>query len=159
MADRKIVIYCRYSSEMQRAESCEDQEREVRSALLRMGIDSVDAVVVNDRAESGTKASREGFCRLVEMIRTNAISILAVDDQSRLSRAENAFAFIKDLVFGGGRFISTSEGIDTSDSGWSLKVKVLELHHGETIRGMQDKVRRGQRGTGHREIGSPPRRN
>ena len=76
----------------------------------------------------------------------NEIAILAVDDQSRLSRAENSFAFIKDLVYSGGRFISTSEGIDTSNSGWSLKVKVLELHHGETIRGLQDKVKRGQRG-------------
>ena len=69
-----------------------------------------------------------------------------MDDQSRLSRAHNAFAFIQDLVFAGGRFISTKEGIDTEEPGWELKVKVLELHHSQTVRDLQHRVRRGQLG-------------
>jgi DNA invertase Pin-like site-specific DNA recombinase len=146
MAIGKVVIYCRYSSDNQRQESCEDQEREIRSALGRMGFDLTDAVVIHDNAESGTKTFRDEFARLELMIKSGEVSDLVVDDQSRLTRAENAYSFIKDLVFSGGRFLSTTEGIDTNVTGWELKVKVLELHNSETIRGLKDKVRRGQRG-------------
>ena len=59
---------------------------------------------------------------------------MAVDDQSRLSRADNVFGFIQDLVYHGGRFISTGEGIDTAQNGWELRVKVMELHNSHTIR-------------------------
>jgi hypothetical protein len=69
-----------------------------------------------------------------------------VDDQARLSRADNAFAFITDLVFSGGRFISTGEGIDTHQQGWELRVKVMELHNSTTIRELGRRVRRGQLG-------------
>jgi len=146
MSRKYVVIYSRFSSEMQRAESCDDQEREVRSALERRGIESQDAIVIRDEAESGTKSDRAGFQRLITMRNAGEIAILVVDDQSRLTRGENALAFIKDLVFSGGRFLSTSENIDTGETGWELKVKVMELHHGETIRGLREKVRRGQSG-------------
>ena len=53
---------------MQREESCEDQEREVRQGLDRKGLDARDAVVIHDRAESGTKTNRSEFERLRLMI-------------------------------------------------------------------------------------------
>ena len=53
---------------------------------------------------------------------------------------------INDVVFHGGRFISTGEGIDTSQEGWELRVKVMELHHSMTIRELGRRVRRGQKG-------------
>src|SRR5262245_10106152 len=131
---------------MQRQESCSDQEREVRACLTRMGIDSSDALVLKDEAESGTKANRDGFARLGEMIHQSEVSILAVDDQSRLSRADNACAFIQDLVFHGGRFVSTGEGIDTLQKGWKLRVKVVEIHNSATIEDLAHRVHRGQKG-------------
>jgi DNA invertase Pin-like site-specific DNA recombinase len=145
-APKGIVIYCRYSSELQRAESCADQERDVRAGLARKGIDPTNAVVLRDEAESGTKVARDGFQQLCELIARGEVAILAVDDQSRLTRANNAFAFITDLVFAGGRFISTGEDIDTAVPGWELKVQVLQLHHGQTVRDLQHRVRRGQLG-------------
>jgi hypothetical protein len=42
---RWIVIYCRYSSDMQRTESCDDQERDVRAGLARKGIDVSNVLV------------------------------------------------------------------------------------------------------------------
>ena len=80
------------------------------------------------------------------MIENNEVSVLAVDDQSRLTRGENAVSYIRDLVFRGGRFLSTSENIDTSQGGWDLRVKIGEITHGETVRGLRAKVRRGQAG-------------
>lgn len=143
---RTNVIYTRFSSEMQRNESCDDQEREVRRGLSLKGIDPCDFEVMHDRAESGTKNDRAKFEELCGMIRRGEVGILAVDDQARFSRSDNAFSFIKDLVFSGGRFLSTGEGIDTHQEGWELRVKVMELHNSTTIRELGRRVRRGQAG-------------
>jgi hypothetical protein len=80
------------------------------------------------------------------MVKAGEIGILAVDDQARLSRADNVFAFITDLVYSGSRFISTGEGIDTEQPGWELRVKVMELHNSTTIRELGRRVPRGQLG-------------
>lgn len=143
---KHLVIYTRYSSDMQREDSCEDQEREVRQGLARLGIDPHEASVIKDKAESGTKSNRSGFGQLSAMIKRGEVGVLAVDDQSRLSRADNACAFITDLVFSGGRFISTGEGIDTAQEGWELRVKIMEVHNGATIRDLGRRVLRGQKG-------------
>jgi hypothetical protein len=131
---------------MQRDESCEDQEREVRKILALKGIDACNFEVVNDRAASGTKNDRDVFNRLRSRIDRGEINIVAVDDQSRFSRADEAFCFIKDLVYFGGRFISTGEGVDTAEDGWELRVKVMELHNSTTILELGRRVRRGQLG-------------
>ena len=143
---KQIVIYTRYSSEMQREDSCEDQKREVCQGLARLGIDAQEATVIEDKAESGTKTNRAGFERLSAMIDHGEVSILAVDDQSRLSRGDNASSFITDLVYSGGRFVSTGEGIDTNQEGWELRVKIMEVHNGATIRDLGRRVHRGQKG-------------
>jgi site-specific DNA recombinase len=144
---RYDVIYTRYSSDMQSPDSCADQEREVRRALPRFGVDPDKAIVLKDEAQSGTRAERSGgFEKLCEMIRHHEVRTLAVDDQSRASRADNASQFIQDLVFAGGRFISTGEGIDTSQPGWELRVKVMEMHNSHTIRELGHRVRRGLEG-------------
>jgi site-specific DNA recombinase len=141
-----IVIYTRYSSDMQREDSCEDQKREVCRGLVRFGIDAQDGLVIEDKAESGTKTNRVGFEKLSPMIKRGEVSILAVDDQSRLSRADNASSFITDLVYSGGRYISTGEGIDTDQEGWQLRVKIMEVHNGAAILDLDRRVHRGQEG-------------
>ncbi|MBL8794789.1 MAG: recombinase family protein [Planctomycetia bacterium] len=113
----KLVISTRFSRDMRRQDSSADQERDVRAVLARTGIDTSGAVVVADEAESGTKADREKFELLKAMVGRDEVGILAVDDQSRLSRADNVFGFIQDPVYHGGRLISTGEGIDTVQKG------------------------------------------
>jgi len=144
--DKKLVISTRYSTDMQNPKSCLDQERDVRTGLTKKGIDHSDAIVIYDAGESGTKTYRDEYARLEAMVRAGEIGILAVDDQSRLSRADNVFAFITDVVYSGGRFISTGEGIDTEETGWELRVKVMELHNSTTILELGRRVRRGQLG-------------
>jgi len=144
--DKKLVISTRYSTDMQNPKSCSDQERDVRAGLTKKGIDHSDAIVIYDAGESGTKTYRDEYARLEAMVRAGEIGILAVDDQSRLSRADNVFAFITDVVYSGGRFISTGEGIDTEETGWELRVKVMELHNSTTILELGRRVRRGQLG-------------
>jgi hypothetical protein len=146
VSHKKIVIYCRYSSDMQRTDSCADQEREVRAGLARLGIHAGDAVVIRDEAESGTKANREGFQRLSRMVARGEVAVVAVDTQSRLTRGDNAHSFVKDLVYAGGRFVATAENIDTALTGWEVPVRVKELQNGLEISGLRHMVCRGQRG-------------
>ena len=68
MSNKQTVIYARYSSDMQRPDSCPDQERDVRCGLRAKNIDSTDAVVIYDEAESATQTLREGFQGLTRMI-------------------------------------------------------------------------------------------
>jgi DNA invertase Pin-like site-specific DNA recombinase len=126
----KVVIYCRFSSESQNPKSCEDQQRDIRAGLARLGIDASDAEVIDDVAVTGTTTERVGFDMIRELIRRGEAFLLAVDDQSRFSRLDNVLALVTDLVYAGGRFISVCEQIDTAIPGWKLKVRVLELHHG-----------------------------
>jgi hypothetical protein len=131
---------------LQRPESCEDQEREVRKGLARLGVDATDAVVLHDHAESGTKNDRAQFEKVLGMIKRGEVAVLAVDDQARFSRANNVYGMVTDLVFASGRFISTGEGIDTNQPGWELRVKVMELHNSTAILELGRRVRRGQLG-------------
>ncbi len=131
---------------MQRSESCDDQEREIKAALKRLGIPLTNPLVLRDEAESGTNVKRDVFVQLMGLVLTGRVRLLVVDDQSRFSRADQASLLINDVVFHGGRFISTGEGIDTHQEGWELKVKVMELHNSTTIRELARRVRRGQMG-------------
>ncbi|HEX3599607.1 MAG TPA: recombinase family protein, partial [Lacipirellulaceae bacterium] len=142
----RIVIYCRFSSELQNPKSLVDQEREIRAGLARLGIDASNAEVITDAAVSGTRTDRDGFDRIDKRIKNGEAFLLAVDDQSRFTRLANALSLITDLVFAGGRFISVCEQIDTKVEGWRLKVRVMELHHGACSDETANRVRRGQRG-------------
>ncbi|HRX84412.1 MAG TPA: recombinase family protein, partial [Phycisphaerae bacterium] len=144
--DKEYVFYTRFSSDMQRPESCEDQEREIRAGLAKLGVTCARPLVIKDQAVSGTQSGRDGFTKLMDLVHAGRVRLLVVDDQSRLSRADHAFMLINDVVFFGGRFISTGEGIDTNQEGWELRVRVMELHNSTTIRELGRRVRRGQKG-------------
>ena len=146
MSARRTVILTRYSSKMQRPASCEDQERNVRRALPARDVNPDRALVLHDRAESGTLADRPVMQQLHQMIDRGEVGVLAVDDQARFSRGDNVFQLITDLVYSGARFISTGDGVDTDEAGWELKVQMLGFHNSTTIRELGRRVRRGQEG-------------
>lgn len=141
-----VVIYCRYSTEMQSAKSLNDQEREVRAGLARRGIDHSTALVLKDQAMSGTRNDRPDFERLLSMIAKGEISILAVEEQSRLTRNFNATSIIQDLKFSGGRFLSINDNIDSDESSWKLVAGFKQMQNDATIDETASRVRRGQMG-------------
>lgn len=145
---RKVVIYARYSSSMQREESCEDQEREARDELTRKGIDHRNAVVLADKIVSGELVDRSGFQQLENMIVKGEVAILAVDNQGRATRAgaSDAYSLVKDIVYHGGRFISAAEGTDTDRNGWEVLVQIKGITHSAENRDKAKAVRRGQKG-------------
>jgi DNA invertase Pin-like site-specific DNA recombinase len=140
------VIYVRFSSELQRTESNTDQERRCREALVRMGIPPERFIVIGDEALRGTSESRPGFDQLKALIYSGRLGILISTEQSRLSRGDNIKSLIKDLVFHGGRFISVTEGVDTTRKGWKTIVGISEIHHSHSNEDTAERVRGGQEG-------------
>jgi site-specific DNA recombinase len=143
---RLIVIYVRFSTDMQRSESCDDQVRKVREYLTQLGIDPTTAMVIRDEAVSGTTSDRPGLNHLNQLLQERAVQIVAVDELSRLTRSSDAASRIEDMVFEGVRFISVFEQIDTDRDDWQLKSQFLGMHNNMAVREIAHRVRRGQEG-------------
>lgn len=141
-----LYIFTRISTLLQNPKSPEDQARQVREGLEHKGIDHKKAIVISEMGKSGTKDDRDGFRLIEERIKRGDKFILAVDDQSRFSRGSNVKNLITDLVYNGGRFISTGEGIDTEVEGWEMTVQFKEIHHSESSKDTGRRVHRGQKG-------------
>ena len=137
MESKTDVIYARYSSELQRAESIQDQERRCRDHLERMGIAHDHFELVKDEAISGTQDSRPGYDQLKELIQSGRLGKLVVTEQSRLTRGDNAKSMIKDII---------TEGIDMEKKGRQMLVGFSEIHHSRSNEDTAERVRGGQKG-------------
>lgn len=143
---QRIVLYARYSTDMQNPKSCDDQFRVIRQALDRLGIDHSQAEEIKDEGISGTDNDRPGYKRVLQLIKQRNVKLLAVDEQSRFTRNLDACSVIKNLEFGGGRFISTSEGIDTASASWALISAMRAAMNHDAIEATANRVRRGREG-------------
>ena len=156
---KKVVLYTRYSTDMQQPRSSADQERVVRQHLAGLGIDTGDAEVIHDTAQIGSREDRPGFQRLWEMVNGEEVALLAVDQQNRLSRGNNAVPFLEDLKFRGGRFIAVGDNVDTARDGWQIQAGMLQIINAHAKTDRAHAVRRGQQGRvldGHGSAGDMP---
>ena len=81
----KAAIYARYSSDLQRPASIEDQVRQCRMEIARRGWQEVEAYF--DRETPGTVSrGRSGYQSLQEAARKRRFDVIVVDELSRLSR-------------------------------------------------------------------------
>lgn len=146
MNSRINVIYVRFSSDLQRADSIINQERRCRAALERMGIPHRDFNVIADEATSGTRNDRAGFQQIKELIYSDRLGILIVTEMSRLSRGVDVKSLIIDIIFHGGHFISLQEGVDTNATNWKTLVGIGEIHHSHSNDDTAERVRSAQVG-------------
>jgi site-specific DNA recombinase len=142
---RRPLIYTRYSSDLQSDRSNEDQEREVRLLFRQKGIDDSDAFVIHDRAVSGTTNGRPGFLEMQRLVGLGLVFVIGVEDQSRASRNDDVIGVVKDMVFRGTRFLS-GDGVDTTEKGWQLKVRLLGIQNAASGENKAQLVRRGMKG-------------
>jgi DNA invertase Pin-like site-specific DNA recombinase len=146
VGSRVDVIYARFSSELQRVESNQDQARRCREHLDRMGIGHAQFRLITDEALSGTPERRPGLDQVKQLVCAGRLGILIVTELSRLSRGDNVKGFLQDIVYQGGRFVSVTEGIDTATKGWKLLTGVSEIHHSQSNEDTAARVRGGQEG-------------
>jgi DNA invertase Pin-like site-specific DNA recombinase len=138
---KRVAIYARYSSDLQREASIEDQVRVCRERVERDGGTVVE--VYADAAISGTRASnRLGLQKLMADAKERRFDAIYSEALDRLSRdQEDVAGLFKRLHFADVRIVTLAEG-EISELHVGLKGTMNALF----IKDLGDKVRRGQRG-------------
>ena len=105
----RAVIYARYSTELQREASIEDQIRLCRARIEHEGWSYLHAYT--DRAISGASALRPAYQQLLEDARREGFDIVVAEALDRLSRdQEDVAGLFKRLNFAGVRLVTLAEG-------------------------------------------------
>ncbi|WP_253276956.1 recombinase family protein [Ruegeria sp. 6PALISEP08] len=105
----RVAIYARFSSQMQRDASIDDQMRLCRERAEREGWTVVDAY--SDRAVSGASMLRPGLQALFHATQEGQVDLILAEALDRLSRDQADIAAIfKRLSFAGVGIVTLAEG-------------------------------------------------
>src|SRR5271170_5811959 len=146
----KCAIYARYSSDLQRESSAEDQIRKCRSFADLEGWTVLDEYVRSDHKISG--AGLAGRSALESLLadakrRPRPFDRILIDDTSRLARnVGDALKMVETLKFYGVGATFVSQGIDTLDKMARQLVTLNGMMDEQFLVGLADKVHRGQQG-------------
>ena len=146
----RAVIYARYSSDLQRDASIEDQVRVCRARIEVEGWRL--AGTYTDHAISGASRLRPGYQKLLEDARAHTFDIVIAEALDRLSRdQEDVAALYKQLSFAGVKLVTLTEGI-INELHVGLKGTMNALYIKDlaqkTRRGLEGRVRQGRSGGG-----------
>lgn len=145
----RAVIYARYSSDLQRDASIDDQVRVCRARADKEGWQVVE--VFADHAISGATTLRPGYQDMMAALRGGRIDFVLAESLDRFSRDQEHIAgFYKQVIYAGAKIITLAEG-DVSELHVGLKGTMGALYLRDlaqkTRRGLEGKVRAG-RGVG-----------
>jgi len=108
----KAAIYARYSSDLQRPASIDDQFESCRREIAARGW--TESATFSDAEVSGTVAGRPGYQAMMAAARKREFDVLIVDELSRLTRDPEELAGLrKRLHFWGVGLRTLADGIDT----------------------------------------------
>ena len=146
----KAAIYARYSSDLQRDASIEDQVRLCTARIETEGW--TPAATYTDHGVSGASSLRPGYQKLLEDARSGAVQVVVAEALDRLSRdQEHIAALYKQLGFAGVRLVTLAEG-EISELHVGLKGTMNALFLKDlaqkTRRGLEGRVRQGRSGGG-----------
>jgi DNA invertase Pin-like site-specific DNA recombinase len=142
----RAVIYARYSSDLQRDASIEDQVRICRKRIEAEGW--TFRQVYSDHAVSGASHLRPGYQALLQDARKGAFDIVLSESLDRLSRdQEHVAGLYKQLSYHGISLITLTEG-EISELHVGLKGAMSALYLKDlaqkTRRGLEGRVRQGR---------------
>jgi len=119
MTETRVALYARYSSELQRDASIEDQLRLCRENAARQGWQVVESY--SDHGVSGASLLRPGIQELMSDAGRGRFDVVLAEAMDRLSRdQEDIAALFKRLGFAGVRIVTVAEG-DVSELHIGLK--------------------------------------
>lgn len=158
----RAAIYARYSSDMQSADSADDQISRIQYRLKNGQIRSLksdgrpieltSSWILKDEAQSGRLAGRDSYERILEGIREKAFEILIVDDLSRLTRSLGNLLGLYDMLkWYEVELVSICDGISSEDPSaktfFTVKGMVNDfsndIHAERVIRGMEMRALQG----------------
>ena len=147
---RHCAIYARYSSDLQRESSIEDQVRRCREYAQRQGWAVVEDYVVADRAVSAAAMSgRDGLHRLIADAKRKPppFDCLLVEDTSRLARdLSDSLRVTATFKFHGVSTVAVTQGIDTAQDNSRQLLTLHGMVDEQFLVGLRQKVHRGQEG-------------
>lgn len=150
MSIMRCAIYARYSSDLQRERSIEDQVRNCQQHADKQGWLVLDDHLYTDHEVSGVSViNRTGLEKLKldsEEV-PKLFDLLLVDDTSRLSRKPGEVeSIIERLKYFGIHVIFVSQGIDSRDKQSALTVGVNSIIDSQYRRDLATKTTRGMVG-------------
>ena len=146
----RVAIYARYSTELQREASIEDQVRLCKDRIEGEGWSLV--MTYSDHAQSGATNLRPGYQHLLADARAGIFDIVVAEALDRLSRdQEHVAALFKQLSFAGVKIVTLAEGeIGALHVGLKGTMNALFLSdlRQKVRRGLEGRVRQGRSGGG-----------
>ena len=146
----RCAIYARYSSDLQRESSIEDQVRKCREFAERRGWPVSEEYVRSDSAVSGaTLGPRPALNELLALVsrKPRPFDRILIDDTSRLARnVADALKMVERLSFYGVHVTFISQGVDTAEKTARQLVTIHGMMDEQFLVGLADKVHRGQEG-------------
>jgi len=147
---KRCAIYARFSTDMQRATSLEDQIRNCRKFTQHMGWEVLGEHVYQDSAVSGFGVEhRPAYQRLVAtaLSATPPFTVIVVDDLSRLSRdLVETLKLYRQLQRHGVELVAVADGIQTSHQMAKLQITIKGLVNELYLDDLRDKTHRGLAG-------------
>ena len=145
------IVYARYSSDMSRDASIEDQVRLCNQYIANQKWTS--AGTFEDRAISGASTLRPGYQSMLALVRQGGINVVLAEALDRLSRdQEDVAALFKIVRFAGAKLVTLAEGeiselhIGLKGTMNALFLKDLAL---KTKRGLEGRINKGRSAGGN----------
>ena len=109
----KAAVYARFSSDLQRATSIEDQIRVCQTAASRFGCVVLETHVYRDEELSGATGQRPGYQALLAAAKERRFDAILVESQDRLWRNQGEMhQALERFTFWGIRVFSVGTGSD-----------------------------------------------
>jgi site-specific DNA recombinase len=110
MTINRAAIYARFSTDLQRDRSIDDQVALCRDYAVRAGYQVVKAF--SDRAVSGANRHRHGLAELLESAKAGQFDFVIAESLSRIARdQEDSHAIRKRLEFAGVKIVTVADGV------------------------------------------------
>lgn len=145
----RAAVYARFSSDLQRSTSIDDQIATARRYAEAQGWVFLPEHVYVDSALSGASLDRPGIqaLRHASQQRPRPFDVLLVDDSSRVSRdLADAVRLLQELKFAGIRVLYLSQNIDSANEQAEALVGLHGIMDGFFLKEMAAKIKRGLRG-------------
>jgi len=150
IAPKRVAIYARYSSDLQRPSSIEDQIRECRDAATRNGWTVIDEFIRFDESSTGqVLVGRDAFDELMNLAQgiNRPFDGIICDDTSRFGHNLSDTLPLSDLLENAGVFLYfANRSLDSRDPNFRTLFIAYGQNDEQFSRALGEKVHRGQRG-------------
>jgi site-specific DNA recombinase len=145
----RIATYARFSSDLQRPTSIEDQQRNCLETLKRLGYEVSNCRHFSDFGISGASEKTErrtGLRDLLAAWEAKELDVIAVDEVSRLARGPRELGDIQERVARTGVRLVTANGLDSRDATFGLTFGITSAIASYALEETRHRVTRSMRG-------------